>query len=232
MKSDIIFYTVAVSAVVITFGASIVLPVPDSYRGLITLPGLLALFGIMIEAWRDKRAHERALDLLVRQQDNSLVIASHMATVVFDRQVEFCEAYFEKAHGALLDLFTSGPTQAALEHATELTRIRTRYSPWLSPQIESGLLPFEDTIREVGVDAQLIAINLPQPDHSFFVNRMYAAFAKLSRTFQPLSAESAEEAVSNIITHLRTVLAVDQLTKLRDQAISTATIRSEARKES
>ncbi len=59
MKSDILIYAIAIVAVVLTFGASIVLPVPDSYRGIITLPGLLALFGIVIEAWRDKRAHER-----------------------------------------------------------------------------------------------------------------------------------------------------------------------------
>ncbi len=226
MRSDIFFYLIAVLVVIGTFAASNFLPIPDSYRGLVTLPGLLSLFGIVIEAWRDKRAHERALDLLERQQDNSLTIASHMATVVFDRQVEFCETYFEKAHSALIELFTSGPAQSALGHAQELARIRNHYSPWLSPQIESGLLPFEDKIREVGVDAQLIAINLPQPDHSLFVTRMYDAFTTLSQTFQPLNVESEEVAVSNIITHLRAVLGVDKLTKLRDQAINTATIRS------
>src|SRR5258708_20910642 len=114
MKADVIFYITAVVAVILTFGATLILPIPDSYRGLITLPGIVAVFGIVIEAWRDKRSHERALDLLIRQQDNSLAIASHMATVVFDPQVEFCEVYFAKAHNTLLDLFTTGPTKAAM----------------------------------------------------------------------------------------------------------------------
>jgi len=204
------------------------LPVPDTYRGLITLPGIVALFGIVIEAWRDKRSHERALELLARQQDSALAIASHMATTVFDRQVAFCEAYFEKAHNTLLALFTDGPTPAALDHAKELTRIRTRYSPWLSPQIEAGLLPFEHALREVGVDAELVATNLPQPHHAVFVQKMYDAFIKLIHITEPLAGDSPEEAISSIIAHLRNVLGVTKLTKLRDQALDTATIRAES----
>lgn len=212
--------------VILTFGATLALPVPDSYRGLITLPGLTALFGIVIEAWRDKRSHEKALDLLVRQQDNSLAIASHMATIVFDRQVEFCEIYFEKVHTTLLALFTTGPTSAAIEQAQELLRIRTRYSPWLSLQIESGLIPFEKALREVGVDAEIIATKLPQLEHALFVHRMYDAFMKLTHISEPLEEDSPEEAISRIVAHLRNVLGIATLTYLRDQALNAATIRA------
>ncbi len=228
MKADIVFYFIAVTTVITTYVAALVLPISESYRGVITLPGITALFGIIIEAWRDKRANERAIDLLTRQQDNSLAIASHMATVVFDRQVEFCEVYFEKAHESLMGLFTTGPTPSALERANELSRIRMRYSPWLSKKIESGLLPFERALREVGVDAQLISTNLPQPEHGIFVKRMYDAFIKLIHITEPLGGDSPEEAISNIITHLRNVLGVTKLTVLRDQAIYLATIRSES----
>ncbi|MEN4041896.1 MAG: hypothetical protein ROW52_13080 [Anaerolineaceae bacterium] len=228
MKSDVIFYLVASLTVVFTFGATLILPIPDSYRGLITFPGLMALIGIVVEAWRDKRGHEKALELLIRQQNNSLAIASHMAAVVFDRQVEFCEAYFEKVHTTLLELFTSGPAPTALMKAKELAHIRIKYSPWLSPQIESGLLPFEKALREVGVDAQLIATRLPQPDHEMFVQKMYDAFVKVSHITEPLGGDSPEEAISSIINHLRMVLGVSKLTKLRDQALNTATIRADA----
>jgi len=226
MKADAIFYTIAVLTIALTFGATFLLPIPESYRGLVTLPGLIALFGIVIEAWRDKRAHERQLELLHRQQDNSLAVASHMATVVFDRQVNFCEAYFEKAHTTLFELFTTGPTRDALEHAKELYRIRTRYSPWISPQIEAGLLPFERALREIGASAQLANMNLPQPQHAMFVQKMYDAFNKISDNYEPQDGDSPEEAISSIITHLREVLGIAKLTNLRDQAISMATIRS------
>ncbi len=164
MRKDLIFYGVAAIIAILAFSATLFLPIPDLYRGTFTVPGILALLGIATEAWRDKRAHENALDLLTRQQDNSLAVASHMATVVFDRQVKFCEEYFEKVHSILQDLFSTGPTTAALDQAGELSRIRIHYSPWLSPQIEAGLLPFERALREVGVDARLIDLNLPKQE--------------------------------------------------------------------
>jgi hypothetical protein len=228
MRADIIFYTVTFVIVLLSFGATLLLPIPESYRVLITLPGLIALFGIIVEAWRDKRSHERQVELLNRQQDNSLAVASHMATVVFDRQINFCEAYFEKAHTILFQLFTTGPTQEALVYAKELYQIRIRFSPWISPQIEAGLLPFERALREIGASAQLVSMNLPQPQHAMFVQKMYDAFIKISDISEPLEGDSPEEAISSIIAHLRKVLGIAPLTNLRDQAINMATIRADS----
>jgi len=228
MKADMIFYTVATITITLTFGAVLLLPIPESYRGLVTLPGLIALFSIIVEAWRDKRAHERKIELISRQQDNSLAIASHMATVVFDRQVNFCEAYFEKAHTTLLELFTTGPTKDALEHAKELTKIRMRYTPWISPQMEAGLLPFERALRDMGASANLVDIDLPQPQYEMFVKKMYDAFIKISHINESLDGDSPEEAISSISMHLRKVLGIADLTKLRDQAIKMAIIRAES----
>ena len=226
MKADIIFYTVTFLIVVLSYGATFILPIPESYRGLITLPGLISILAVIVEAWRDKRSYDRQLELLSRQQDNSLAVASHMAIVVFDRQVDFCEAYFEKVHATLLELFTSGPTKNALEHAKELSQIRMHYSPWISPKIEEGLLPFEKALRELGASAQLVDMNLPQPHHAMFVQKMYDAFIKISDISEPLEGNTPEEAISSIITHLRKVLGIAKLTNLRDQAINMATIRA------
>ena len=226
MKADVIFYVVTISIVTIAFGAAAFLPIPDAFRGLVALPGPAALIAMMVEAWRDKRAHERAIEVLNRQQDHSLAIASHMATVVFDRQVLFCEQYFESAHKALLELFTTGPAATALTYAGDLARIRIRYSPWLSPAMELGVLPFERAMREVGVDAQLIDTKLPQPMHAEFVQRMFDAFTKMIHMTEPLGGDSPEEAISSIVAHLRKVLGVSQMTQLRDAAISLAIERA------
>lgn len=230
MKPDWLFYSALFVVVLFSFLSVAFLPIPDEFRNILTVPGFFALITLVVEAWRDKRTHERNLDLLSRQQANSLAIASHMATVIFDRQVEFCETYFELAHNILLELFTTGPTKIALTKAHELYRIRFRYSPWLSPQIESGLLPFEKALREIGSSAQMVEMNLPQPQHELFVKKMFDAFIKISDISEPLEGDSPEEAISSIITHLRNVVGVNQLTNLRDQAIQTATIRNEKSK--
>lgn len=230
MKADIKFYAIAVLIIIILFGATLLLPIPESTLNYFSLTGLIALIGIIIEAWRDKRAHERQLELLSRQQDNSLAIASHMAAVIFDRQVSFCEEYFEKAHTILRELFTTGPTIEALQYAEELYKIRTSFSPWISQEIEAGLIPFEKALREMGASAQIVDMNLSGPDHKIFVERMYGNFINVSGISEPLEGDSPEEAVSSVIKHLRKVLGIVELTNLRNQAISLATIHSETTK--
>jgi len=227
MKVDIKFYSIALLIILALFGATLLLPIPESTRNYFSLTGLTALIGVIIEAWRDKRSHERHLEILNRQQDNSLAIASHMAAVIFDRQVSFCEEYFEKAHTILRELFTTGPTKEAIRYAEDLYKIRTSFSPWISQDIEAGLLPFEKALREMGASAQIVDMDLSKIEHTIFVERMYEKFINISGISEPLEGNSPEEAVSSVIKHLRTVLGIIELTNLRNQAISLATIHSE-----
>lgn len=228
MKADVKFYAIAVLCIIVLFGATLLLPISESTRNYFSLTGLTALIGIVIEAWRDKRFHERQLELLNRQQDNSLAIASHMAAVIFDRQVNFCEEYFEKAHTILQELFTTGPTKEAIQYAGDLYKIRTSFSPWISQEIEAGLLPFEKALREMGASAVIADMNLSQPGHGLFVKQMYEKFISISGISEQLEVDSPEEAVSSVIKHLRKVLGIIDLTNLRNQAISLAIIHSEA----
>lgn len=228
---DLHFYIIMVSVIICTivgFSLAMAFQVNNIFRDFFTLPGIIGLIGIIFEAWRDKRAHDRNLDLQTRQQDNALAITSHMASVVFDRQVDFCEAYFEKAYDALSELFKNGPSERALDYAQELYHIRTRYSPWFSSEIEAGLLPFEKALRECGSAAMIIKMNLPQPDHQLFVTRMYDAFGRLSQIpiIEHPKEISPEEATYSIVDQLRNVLGVSQLTSLRDQALNLAISRS------
>jgi len=227
MKADLKFYLTAIIILLVSFGATLLLPIPDAIRGYFSLPGQISILGIIIEAWRDKRSHERQLELLDRQQDNSLAIASHMANVIFDRQVNFCEAYFEKAHAILQKLFSTGPTKEAVKYADDLKTIRTSFSPWISQEIEAGLLPFEKALRQMGASAQIADMRLSQIEHGLFVQRMYDTFINISGISEPLEGDSPEEAVSSIIKHLRKVMGIIELTPLRNQAISLATIHSE-----
>ncbi len=222
IKKDVLFYVVAVTVFIIIGSLILFLPISEKYVELLYISGLVPLLAIVIEAWRDKRAYERDLGLQIRQQDNSLAIASHMANVVFDRQVDFCEKYFEKAYGTLIKMFSTGPAPFALDDAKDLANLRMKYSPWLSAKIENGLLPFEKALREIGVDAQLIKSNLPNVEHKIFVNKMFDAFTKVIQIDKLSNENTQEEAILSIINHLRDVLGVTELTVFRDSAIQTA----------
>ena len=110
------------------------------------LPASGALFGVLWVAFKDFIAHERAKELQDHQNFFSLGAMSHMADVVFDKHVEFCEKYLEEVHQAVVTLTRHGPTDTALEHTTKLYGLRIQYTAWLPPEIEEKLMPFEKAL--------------------------------------------------------------------------------------
>jgi hypothetical protein len=117
---------------------------------MFSLPGIVGLFSLLVQGWRDQVAHERARELQQQQHDFDLTIASHMANVVFDKQVEFCEQYSQKLYAFIPNMFSTGPSREAIDCATELQNIRLRYSPWISLNVISNLMPYGSALREIG----------------------------------------------------------------------------------
>jgi hypothetical protein len=222
MRKDYLVYLVAILVIVASFASAAYLPIPAEFKGMITLPGVIALFEILLQAWRDQRAHERSLELQTREHSFTLSIASHMANTTFDRQVTFCEEYFKAAYDILHSLFRTGPSQEAVTHSQQLTDIRLKFSPWLTSEMESGLLPFERALRTIATNAMLVEAGVDSPTGAKAVQTMYAAFIQLIN-IEPLPpGGEAEEGAARVINHLRQVLRINELTSLRDNAISAA----------
>ena len=222
MRRDLVVYAISAIVIVVSFLATYLLPLPDTFRGLITLPGVAGLFSFLLQAWRDQRAHERSLELQQQQESFSLAIASHMAEVVFDRQVSFCEEYSQMLHEAVIQLWRSGPSGVADQFEQNLRNIRGKFSPWLSRELVDSLLPFEAALREIATDDQLLGILPVGADRTLFVDRMYKAFTTVLG-IPPIKGEnSPEAAATTIIEHLKDVLDVSDLLALRRFAIKTA----------
>ncbi len=216
------FYWMSLAVTAVSFLASSLLRLPDFYRGIVALPGVAGLASVLVQIWRDKLAHERAKELQDREQGFSLAIASHMAEVVFDKQASFCEEYAGTLHEAVIQLWQTGPSNVAARFERDLRNLRGKYSPWLSKELQEKLYPFEEALREISTDNQLLGVMPVGPDRTLFVNRMYKAFTTVLG-IPPLEGEnSGEAAASTIIEHLKDVLDVSDLTALRRFAIRTA----------
>jgi hypothetical protein len=107
------------AVLLVSFAAAWFLPVAELFKGLAAVPGIGALLNVLSQLWRDERAHERAVELLHRQQDFALATASHMANVAYDKHVSFCEAYVERTNRGLVELMASGPSKDALRLAAD-----------------------------------------------------------------------------------------------------------------
>lgn len=98
-------------------------------------------------------AHQRSVLLAEMQNVFSMGANSHMATVVFDKHIGFCEEYIQAVSNALYALMQEGSNDKPLD-SKEFFRIRQKWVLWLSHDIEFRLDRFERGVADAqGVDA-------------------------------------------------------------------------------
>jgi hypothetical protein len=132
---------------------------------------------------------------------------------------------------ALGTLFREGPTKKALEHSDRLYEIKRKHGLWVTQDIESKLAPFEKALRKVGA-ASFVSSQFPGSEgHQKRTNDMYRQFAEVLGS-EHMGTEWEGEpitdnaAVSHVVSHLRTMLGVEELTKLRTAIVQQALSRT------
>jgi hypothetical protein len=214
-------YLASTTVFILSFGAAWALPTTDILRGIIGLPGVAALFAALFQIVRDQSAHERALELLEKQQLFSLGTASHMANIAFDKHVQFSEQYILKMQEGLTELFRTGPPGESLKFCSELIDIRLSFRAWITEDIEAKVMPFEDALRQIGVRKIVLEALHPGPERTRVVGEMYKIFSDVAGL--PAEAHIDEKlAPRKIMSHLQDLLGVQQLSRLRTAVIQRA----------
>lgn len=107
----------------IVFALSVVitllLPVEEVFKGITALPAVGTMIGAVYQIFRDQASFERNKKLQHQQQIFNLATTSHMANMVFDKHVEFCEKYMMEVHETVRTLFREGPTKEASTHVAK-----------------------------------------------------------------------------------------------------------------
>mgnify|MGYP005841964433 CR=1 FL=1 len=191
------------------------------------IPLVGALVAILVQILRDEAAYHKTLMVEQQKHQNAIATSSHMATVAFDRHVEFCEAYVTGVYGALSTLMRGGPTEGVLEDAGNLVDIREKHALWVTPSIEEALMPFEQALRTIGANAYLveaIRTDIRQADQrQKALDEMYNTFAQVMGFSNWAGKELTEElAMRTLVGKVRAVLGVQALTDLRRTAIEKA----------
>jgi hypothetical protein len=189
------------------------------------IPAIAALFGALFLLARDSIAYERSLHLEETKNRFTVGATSHMANLAFDKHVEFCEAYTDEVNVTLAFLFRRGPHQDVLQRANALAEVRTKWSLWLTSDMEERLLKFEGGLRTIGANAHLLeGLNAEGEERTEAVQNAYSTFAAVlgweNWHGQPVSSDLAAE---RVIIGLRDVLGISELTRLRSELIRRAT---------
>ena len=214
-------YIGAIGVFVVAFAAAWILPTTEILRGIMSLPGVAALLAAVYQLIRDQAAHERAVDLQQRRQLFNLGVASHMAKVAFDKHVQFFEQYITKMQQGLTQLFATGPPGESLRFCSELVEIRLSFRAWITEDIESRVMPFEDALRQMG--ARKIALEglSPGPERSRVVNEIFQIFSDVVGLKREGQIDETL-APRRIMSHLQDLLEVQQLSRLRRAVVQGA----------
>ena len=213
-------YVVAVLVFLASAWSASNFTVDNLSKALFAVPGATALFSIVYRFWKDERAHERQVELQARQQDFAFLPASHMASVAYDKHVEFCEEYLEAVNKAVFELWLEGPNVNALGHANLLRDIRDRHTAWLTREIEEKLFPIEAALRQIGAGSHVLPLVQPGSQRSKIVDDVYGAFGKITESGKENQGSAA--AVASITDSLRELLGIKELTELRTEVTKLA----------
>ena len=210
--------TYALLFVIFTGSFLLALSIPPSEIGrqLAAIPGGISLIGALYQLIRDEARYQKALLLQQQKQEFDIAITSHMADVVFDKHVLFCEEYVKEMQETFSTIWRDGFSVTLMDQANKLFQIQRKHSAWLTPEIEAGLDVFEGALRKIGAHAQHYKLDSVSANTSGAVRE---AHELLSQVFgfkaESKDMENKEVAMTTAIGRVRKVIGIEELTNLR-----------------
>lgn len=210
---------------VASFFGAYFLPINELLRGLVTLPGIGSMCYVLFQIFRDDWQYYKDIDIQNRQQNFLLSTSSHIAEVVYDKHVIFCEEYVERVQRGRQELFRDGASPNAMSIGTDLVRIRHRHSAWLTDEIENHLKPFEKTLIKIGSDENFLRMTASQgmdDRKKKIIDELFRSFGLVLGHEKALNDDEADIHIDKIIDKIRGVLGIKIMTELRSEAIQVA----------
>jgi len=214
MPFSIRLYSIISVVTVVSLLAAFFLPIPEWAKGIVSLPAAAGLAGVLFQLFRDRVAHERAVDLQRKEQMFNLGIASHMANVAFDKHIEFCELYIQQIQIGLGDLLARGPTTEVLKFCDKLGGARFQYRSWITSEVWDRLLLFEVALRKLGAGASVLEHSPVSEGSSQRADQIDKLFHDILAVKEGTELEK-DLAASRVIRYLQDFLGIEELSRLR-----------------
>lgn len=214
----------------IIFAASVVcayfLPINEILKNVTAMPAAAALVAAIYQLLRDQAAFERRDYLQRQQQIFNLGTTSHMASVAFDKHAEFCEKYMSEVHETMGDLAKKGPKSPNVDdHLKKLVLLKREYAAWVPKDVAVQLEPFENKLRDMSLQAGIVEDYKDQPgkEKSNAVKAMYEVYRSVMGIGDvDIAKDSQEVSAEDVKERIRSILGINDLTKMRKLLVSEA----------
>lgn len=190
-----------------------------------SLPAVCSLLAALYQLMRDNAAYRKEAELQGEGFRFALGATSHMANKVFDKQVEFSEEYINAIFDIIGGLYTKGDTPEALDMASDLYKLRKKYSLWLSSEVVDELSKFESALLKIGASARYIEATEGSPNHELQRRmRIDDNFKSLSELLGLSTGDGVtqEAMVDSVQARIREIVGADELIKLREELVQQA----------
>jgi hypothetical protein len=212
---------------VASVAAALLLPIDAVFKGIASTPAIVALIGALYQILREQAAFEKQRYLQRQEQFFNLGVTSHMANTAFDKHVEFCEKYMKEVHSTVATLFRHGPTKEAFENVGHFIELRREYAAWVPRDVGLQLEPFENALSrmstQMGLADDLIGDG---QSHDVRVKAIHEAHSIFKKVLQigkeDPSNENSVVSVEVIKERIRSILGIEELTRIREKLIRQA----------
>lgn len=216
----ILWYAIALAIGVVSVWASITFQVDAWLKQMIALPAVGALFACLFQLLRDSAAAQN--ERLKQDRDQAFTVAatSHMAETLFDKHVEFAEAYIAATQDALGSIFRDGPTTGIGTELAKLQALRRKYRLWLTTSVTNKLDDFEDSLRDMEIYIhRSTASSVPEKLRTESYERAHNIFSEVLGLSGSTNKDAEAKSYAVAFDHLQDVLGITELTRRRDEIL-------------
>lgn len=204
------------------FAAAKLFPVSEAMATISGSAALSALVAGLFQLIRDEAAHQKAAWLQRDDQGFQVGATSHMANIVYDKHVAFCEEYVAEVQKTIDTLVREHASAESMKHADALQEIRRRHATWVTLSMSNQLMKFENAVRQLGAKAHFVEATAGVANQA---ERRSKAIDAMFREFEELLPElfnrQGQDGVSaaSIVQRVRCMLGIDELAEVRAQLI-------------
>jgi len=211
----------------ISFFGALLLPISEVAKTITALPFVGALFAALFQLIRDHSTFVK--ETIKQQREHAFIVSatSHMSKIVFDKHVEFGEAYIEKLLELLGELIAKGPTEKGIEYVRPLYDIRKKYRLWITPSMSATFDEFEGKIVKMGSSYGLWKGMQYEKGSNKSLDLAYELFKEIlelekenRKSDEPEIEIKKRQGYNYVIEYIQGILGIEQLTMLRDSIIS------------
>jgi hypothetical protein len=195
---------------------------PELIRYFGSVPFLLGATGAIYSVSRDEAERTFKLDLQRAEHTFTVAATSHMAIVLFDKHVDFCEKYIAKFNQLVDAMIADGYSVKGLPFILEMRGVRREYLLWLDESMTSKLERFESAVVGMTVSNnthhEILRTRELEEGEEAFLDHAFNTLVKLLGLSDELEPDK-ESSYHKVISHLQGILMVSELTELRRRLV-------------